>query len=465
MESKECTTVGEIWVEPIPFLEINKLELVKKLGSHTQLAVQGCVDETEKENLEYMGAAGTDVTVKKQDGTILFCGVLTELEMEADGSILIVSIQSRSHTVLLDGKKRIRPYHEVNRMVEELIRAVASGIPHTETLIDEACRTEVGQFVMQYEETDWEFIKRLASLCGQSVYPDGQTPYPAFYVGKLKLFTTLNIDQDIPYVCCRKEYEDNGAYSAAYCLHLDGEWLNLGDCVDYKGMKLYVRSVESRLEHSILRNRYELSFREGLETGGISNQRLGGKSVFGTVTEIKRDRVRVSISSDDGQERGSSSWFPYSTVYASSNGGGWYCMPEPGDKVRVQFPDEDERNAYAVSSVSGYRPAEGASDRMGDYTRRYIRNRQGMQVMWTPDRVIISSNGASLVDVNRNGTISISAQSKIVIRAGKDVEIEAGEQIHLDGGRGIHIQCGAKAEIDIGKDGILALKGNQIFTN
>lgn len=59
--------------------------------------------------------------------------------------------------------------------------------------------------------------------------------------------------------------------------------------------------------------------------------------------------VRVSLRTD--AKRGAGKWFPFSTVYSSPDGSGWYCMPEPGDEIRLYFPTEQEKHGYVISAV------------------------------------------------------------------------------------------------------------------
>ena len=62
--------------------------------------------------------------------------------------------------------------------------------------------------------------------------------------------------------------------------------------------------------------------------------------------------VKINLEIDGNQDEGTARWFPYSTVYSSPDGTGWYCMPEVGDAIRLYFPDNEEKNAYAISSVN-----------------------------------------------------------------------------------------------------------------
>ena len=140
-------------------------------------------------------------------------------------------------------------------------------------------------------------------------------------------------------------------------------------------------------------------------------------------------------------------------------------MPEIGDYVRIQFSDSFEGNAYAASSISRYKPNQIENDLMKDYTRRYIRNKQGMEIQWTPEYVRISANGAGVAEINKSGTVSLLAGNRMKIHAVQDVSICAGRDVQIKGGKGISISCGAKAELNMDDNGVIELKGNEIYTN
>ena len=51
------------------------------------------------------------------------------------------------------------------------------------------------------------------------------------------------------------------------------------------------------------------------------------------------------------------------------------------------------------------------------------------------------------------------------IHAVQDVSICAGRDVQIKGGKGISISCGAKAELNMDDNGVIELKGNEIYTN
>ncbi|KAF6589054.1 phage tail protein, partial [Paenibacillus sp. EKM208P] len=77
---------------------------------------------------------------------------------------------------------------------------------------------------------------------------------------------------------------------------------------------------------------------------------------------------------------------PYSTVYSSPDGSGWYVMPEAGDQIRLYFPDEREQNAFAASSVD---LASSDPVKRSDPAVKSISTKYGKQVVFKPGAVEI----------------------------------------------------------------------------
>ena len=458
-EERTCfITDGILLVEQIPFLEINELEIKGQVNEHASLRMRGKVPESKERQLALLTSYKTEIVLKTRQEMVLFRGVLKELDVEHSGGLIIVGVKALSHSCLFDGKKKKRPFHNTKAAVKDIIRAVSSDTKSSDVIIGDECACETGSFLMQYDETDWEFLKRVASLAEQTLIPDITVAYPAFYAGKPKEIASREILEPDSYSMI---YDEGNMYR----IRSRRDWMWLGDKVRFQGLDLYVRKVSVKLQQAVLCGVYELCFRDGLNTKREENESLAGKSVEGMVQKISRDQVLVNVNAADGNDNGESCWFPYSTVYASADGSGWYCMPEVGDCVRIQFADSAERNAYAASSMSRYAPGQGKGDRMKDYTKRYIRNKQGMEIQWTPERVRISANGAGGAEINIDGLISIMAGGRMKICAEQDVSICAGQDVQIKGGRGISISCGAKAELNMDDEGIVELKGNEIHTN
>ncbi|MFQ7874107.1 phage baseplate assembly protein V [Enterocloster sp.] len=121
--------------------------------------------------------------------------------------------------------------------------------------------------------------------------------------------------------------------------------VTIGSQVIYKGSPWFVESTERIMENGLLKSVYRLRQREGLKVLPYFNQNITGVSIDGTISGVQRDRVQVEMEIEAGDGGSERYWFPFSTVAASSDGSGWYCMPEAGESVRVYFPTDDEKEA------------------------------------------------------------------------------------------------------------------------
>lgn len=98
-----------------------------------------------------------------------------------------------------------------------------------------------------------------------------------------------------------------------------------------------------------------------------------------------------------------------------------------GGFVESLFPDDEEENCFAISSVSSYTPEEGDSaDRMGDPSVRYLRTPDNKEVRLAPDGITISADdGQAVIKLDNTGNIIISGANSINMSASNDINISA----------------------------------------
>ena len=196
------------------------------------------------------------------------------------------------------------------------------------------------------------------------------------------------------------------------------------------------------------------------------NHSIIGASIQGRVLSVYRDKVRVQLQMDDQQDPSSDFWFPYSTIYASEDNTGWYCMPEKNDSVRIYFPSCKEEEGYAMSSIKRQVPKSEASksttqsstssssatvpsaakessnseeDVMFDPATKTLYTKYGKKIKLAPDHIEISSQDMSIILHDRSGihivsskNININAADQISLRSNKDINLTA-DKIELSG--------------------------------
>ena len=77
--------------------------------------------------------------------------------------------------------------------------------------------------------------------------------------------------------------------------------------------------------------------------------------MYAVAVNTQRDRLQAVMQNEALGEN--CYWFPFSSVSSSSDGSGWYCMPEPGESVRIYFPTAKEAEAYVITCIQGHAPA------------------------------------------------------------------------------------------------------------
>ena len=114
--------------------------------------------------------------------------------------------------------------------------------------------------------------------------------------------------------------------------------------------------------------------------------------------------------------------FEYATIYSSPDGTGWYCMPEVGDNVRIYFPSEKEKEAYAVSST--HIKTSNVEERINpDY--KSIMNKQGKEVLLKPDEIILTNNAGMSVELSDKEGIKIISNKEILIKSEEAIDISS----------------------------------------
>lgn len=111
------------------------------------------------------------------------------------------------------------------------------------------------------------------------------------------------------------------------------EWnhpVDLGDRIEFNGRLLNVSKIISRVENGVFVQLLTLTSLKGMSQPYQGNDKIAGCSLNGQIEEIKNDQVKVSLEADTaaGHSPGAPCFFPYSTIYSSKDGSGWYCMPE-----------------------------------------------------------------------------------------------------------------------------------------
>lgn len=423
--------IERVLVDGIELLDICECKIDRSVNEHGYATIKGHIADANEESYfrkslvdewaQIIGVSdsGEDINV--------FGGYIKELAITQIGGQKAVELFLVSGSFLMDLKRNNQTYQDETETYEKIIKDIAAHYHNGYTVTCEEASEAIGKMVAQYEETDWEFVKRMAGNINTVIIP---------LVRKEKVYFDFGL-------CGHgKENEIVDILEASYKKNCNGysyilktrEFLELGEKVKYKNELLYVYKVESNYEGQELVNIYELRRREGFYKDKYYNNRIIGASMEAEVINISADQVQIQVMSETADKV---KWFPYATIYSSPDGTGWYCMPEIGDRVRLYYPTNIECEAYVISST--HMPVDTSTDRSNpDY--KSIKNKAGKEILFTPEKILITNNNGMSIEINDANGISIVSDKKISIESQEEVNmislnkglsIVANEQIYL----------------------------------
>lgn len=413
-------------IHPFAMTELLDCRIFKRVNEHMEafasgyLAEKDCGILKDPEKIREISIEAADESGERKS---IFRGVLCGLAIEKEGGLTKIEIRAKSRTVLLDRAEENYLYHSRKQTYKSIVRDLASRTDQVRVIYGEASSGACG-IVAQYGETDWEFLKRLASQTGEVVVADCTNDRICIYFGMPE-----KRQEELDVTAC-KLYSEGGM--AEYVAE-SRDVLELCTPVIFAERKLYVYEAETRLLGSEPVTKYRLRGRRGFQTKAYSNEKLRGASLLAEVAEVSREKLRIrsEYSRPEGEE--DTAWFSFATVYSSPGGTGWYCMPEEGDQVRLHFPDHTEEHAYVLNAVH----LEALGEQRKKPEEKSFRTKYDKEIRLTPDRILITNHKGMEIELDDEKGISIKSSRDIRVVSEDGIELESGKRTQIHARQGI----------------------------
>ncbi|OOM15996.1 contractile injection system protein, VgrG/Pvc8 family [Clostridium saccharobutylicum] len=465
-EKTEPIDYREIKISTFDLKAIKSFRIESSINNHSTLELVGILPEDRKDH-DISTSYNTPIEVYAENDEghkTIYIGIITEIKVKNCAEYYELHIKAKSYTYLMDIKKKSRSFQNKNMKIINLISAITR--PYYKAVfnyyIDNA---PTNRLWVQYNETDWEFIKRIASYYNAGLFPNNTLEGVHYFVDTPELESkNLEINE---YVASKsfEDYEDMKENDTPNSSEIDYityrvksyELLELGDNITFKEQVFYVSKLIYEIieNNSILENTYILQPKGGQKQKRLYGDNLSGISLKGSVLEVTGDKIKVKLDIDKDQDASEAYWFTYSTLSASTDGSGWYFMPEVNDRVRIYFPTNDEDDAFAISCIQQIK---------GDPAVKYISTIYGNKVVFGSDSVTITADNNATIVLGKNGGISINGGS-ISLNASEAINIRAEDSVVISGKSNVEISCdkGGKTILDGG--GNIELKGTKVRIN
>lgn len=469
-----------IKVTPFQIEGIMKCEIVKKGNQHGRAFVKGYIPSGEEQ--DYLELAARRVTVQIQgvdeDGTstVLFSGMVESCQIKNHNHVLVMELSLVSHTSLMDMKPQIRGFQIPGMPYKEVFDTIVGGYLGGGCILSVEKEAVTEEPLVQYNESDWEFFKRLASHLNTVVIPSYQTDGVKCYIG-LPNWPGVTKVNPVSYTICKMVgeslyKEQNGIpgliKDGELCYEIEElKVLDIGEKVEFQGRLYQVVESKSYLDGHQLWNTYLIQTGVEMQVPRMYNERMVGASLDGVVSEVNGARVRVKLRADAVEGKGK--WFAFSTVYSSPGGSGWYCMPEVGDEIRLYFPTVKEKHGYVISAVhlaeSGGGVGKNGNSRIKMAGGREVGGRSdpSYKVIQTKSNKIVLLNDTQIFLSNNNGmSILLDDHEGITITSGGNVNLRSGGKVELASPEGIEVTGSEEVTLMQGK-GSITLSDSKIL--
>lgn len=176
----ELQEVGKYSVEPFALERVLELEFVKKINEHARLFVRGVLKEGEEDSMISQQWDKKPVKLLEA-GKTLFCGVATDVGVVCESGVYYLEAEAVSWTIELDRTEKKRSFQEKGRSYKSIVNEIAGEAGATVKCV--APDKQIENLLLEYRETDWEFLKRLASHSNSVLVADPTGEKPSFSFG------------------------------------------------------------------------------------------------------------------------------------------------------------------------------------------------------------------------------------------------------------------------------------------
>lgn len=420
--------------EPLTFISIGRLEISRQVNEHGTARIEGyIVDEDEEVYLKQLvGKVWEKVDAEGRDGETktLFCGLVTGFSIDRTNGQKRMTLELTTGTCLMDMKPHFRTFQNGAMTYEEIFRQITETYENSGLIKNRPLTEATGGLIVQYKETDWEFLKRMAGKHHSFLVP-GDTTSGVKYFFDLPKRECFEWRENDPYTVRRAMgdflrkragglSELRETASQEYIIESREEH-RIGDQIRIQGRPLFVFQIESRYQSGEMLHICHLKPREGLDTLETFCDAIAGCSIMAEVLEVREDKVRIRALEDENREQDIRLWYPYATVYSSPDGTGWYCMPEIGDRVRLCVPSRQEDDAYVAGAVH----LETESRDRKHPENKSMKNKYQKEIRFTPDSIVLTNNQGTKISLSDREGIEIVSSHSIDIRAKNELTISS----------------------------------------
>lgn len=304
----------------------------------------------------------------------------------------------------------------------------------------------LGKPLIQYYETDWEFLKRISSHLNVKIFADIQASGIGVHVGCDSGREPYEIESLSARIGLSEQYflhKGRTQREFMYYSIVSEENIPLGRTIKFANKKLIIFKKKVYLDGNKVLFSYDAGGAVFGENPIFFNRDFIGRVIKGEVLSAKNETLRIKMEIDNTQNESEA----YDYEWQPESGNVMYCMPQVGTMVSLYFGDWDERAGRIINCI---RTNGGDCEDMSDPNNKTLTTEYNKRLMMNEEVLVLNSNiadeTASLLSLEDAGGVIVKSKSNLTVLADGLLRIE-GKNIIIDTPK--KISCGQ----GVGEDG------------
>lgn len=383
---------------------IDDLVLEIQLNHHARLDLFGLMN-TKRCSLSDIELRKRNViSLYDKNIKLVFHGKVETLEVDRlDQGITQFHLIAYSLTKQLDCTVRNRTFQNLDMTYADILNQITQQYTGVNYIASVDVDRKIPHLLIQYEETDWQFLLRLASHFHACLIPSENSYSGNFYFGK-KRSEALSQPHDF-----------NGCWKQTKTIN----HLNQTEDIRYtmrQNKKYDICTIMNIQENELMITRILLCFDKGLSTccytlenpqviglDFLTNKKIKGLKLYGTVNSILRNKMRIHFEMDNTYKNHNNVWIPYAG--GENNEHGFY-LATPGSNAEISFPDDHEERCFISATV---RDQSLSKENCSNPSTKVWNNNFGQRASLSTKQVELATDkNTTHITLNKNGAVAIS---------------------------------------------------------
>ncbi len=340
----------EVQLENSDFKAIHHVCLKKEINNHSSVEVSGLISDSEfpkhglkKGELLKISASGRD--------EFLFIGEISIVNISKFKHQTELSLTAFSYSVRLDKEKKSKLFQNTEMTYREVIDHIFKNYQIV-SIFDKSnsLNNKIAKVYFQYNETDWNFFKRIMSEMGLYFYiNDCISGKCEININPIGIKAKLKPEPE-RYICAISEQKETHVIETY-------QVLDLTDQIEFNGNIWIISETNYSLFNGRLNGKYELTKLSQLDNfSSVFFEPDNGLVLLKAVIKNNIDpeelnRVTLALIEEQIEDLNPEThWFPWSTGYSAGETG-LSLLPEVKEEVTLFIPLKEPEKAYAGNSV------------------------------------------------------------------------------------------------------------------